>query len=129
MQPLITDADARRLRSLLSTPLAVRSPMTARSLDRKLDSARIVSAHVVPPTVVTMNSRVACVNVSEGRERELTLVYPWAHDASHGRVSILSRIGVDLLAAIPGRKIWIDGVRWNVLCVAYQPEAERMFHL
>jgi hypothetical protein len=40
MQPLVTDMDKLRLRSLLATPLAFRDAIAARSLEHKLESAR-----------------------------------------------------------------------------------------
>jgi regulator of nucleoside diphosphate kinase len=129
MQPFVTHMDARRLRSLLSTPVARHTRNLAELLGRKLDRARLVPATAVPPNVVTMNSRLSCLDLASAKELELSLVYPWASSPEAGRISILSPLGIDLLGAIPGRSIGVDGLDWTVLSVAYQPEAERSFHL
>jgi regulator of nucleoside diphosphate kinase len=128
MQPLITDMDARRLRGLLTTPLAKHSRTNGRLLARKLDCARIVPAAAMPSTIVTMNSRFSCVS-ADGGERELSLVYPWASSEAEGRISVLSPLGIELLGTTPGRQLWIDGSLWSVLCLEYQPEAFKEFHL
>jgi regulator of nucleoside diphosphate kinase len=129
MQPLITDMDERRLRNLLDTPVGKHSGASARLLARKLDIARIVPASAMPSTVVTMNSRFSCVNSERGSERELSLVYPWASSEAEGRISILSPLGIELLGTTPGRRLWIDGDVWSVLCLEFQPEAFHSFHL
>lgn len=129
LPPLVTDIDGRRLRNLLSTAIAQRTPVTASLLARKLDRARLVPATSMPATIATMNSRLACLNPEDSEERELSLVYPWASAPSFGRYSILSRVGVDLLGTMPGRRIMIDGKPWDVLYVAFQPEVERRFLL
>jgi regulator of nucleoside diphosphate kinase len=129
MQPLVTDMDHRRLGSLLDTDVARQVPMSSQLLNDKLARARIVPAAEIPATVATMNSRIFCWSARKAAERELALVYPWDKQPEAGRYSVLSRIGVDLLGTIPGRRIYIAGVAWDVLCIVYQPEAEHAFHL
>ncbi len=129
MQPLITEMDERRLRNLLSTPIARKDPVAARFLRYKLDRARVVPSTAVPSTVATMNSKLSCWDPAKGETREISLVYPWAYEPAEDRFSILSRVGVDLLGAIPGRRVFIDGTPWEILYVAYQPEAQGSFHL
>src|SRR5689334_20447836 len=113
MQPMVTDLDARRLRSLLETPAAKHSKTGGRLLARKLAAARISPSRAIPSTVVTMNSRMSCVN-ARGEERELSLVYPWASlGGVDGCVSVLSPLGIELLGTIPGSRHWIDGSSWS----------------
>ena len=75
MRPLVTNMDARRLRSLLATPVARQSPLAASLLERKLLRAAKVSTADVPLTIMTMNARARCRGAEDGRERELTLAH------------------------------------------------------
>jgi regulator of nucleoside diphosphate kinase len=130
MRPLITDTDNARLRGLMSTPVARRHAASMRQLLDKLNNARIVPALRVPGSIMTMNSTAACWDRSSGASRELTLVYPWNEAKARGRVSVLSRAGVELLAAIPGQIVELDdGAKLQIAYVSHQPEAERQFHL
>ncbi len=129
MELLITHMDARRLRSLLASPVGRHSPLTARLLRQKLERARVVAAATVPPTVATMNSKITCWDPTTATEHELAVVYPWASSPELGLYSILSRVGIDLLGTTPGRHVVIDGTPWRVLDIAFQPEAEHAFHL
>lgn len=115
--------DVQRLRAVLRTSFAVRSPRDAAALARELDRAGVVTAAEVQPDLVTMNSRVVCESC-DGARIELTLVYPWDHDPSTGRTSVLTPLGLALLgchvgAVVGGR----DGVQpMSVTCMLYQPE-------
>lgn len=130
MRPLVTDIDNTRLRGLMTTPAGRRGDRGMWLLVEKLNRARIVPAAQMPPTIVTMNSRVACWEKDSGAARELSLVYPWNGAPSRGRVSILSRAGVELLGAMPGHVVELDaGRRVQIAYVAYQPEAERQLQL
>jgi len=126
---LVTEQDGRRLRNLLATSIARSAPIAARLLEEKLARARVVPASLVPDTVVTMNSRVSCWNPRGGGEREISLVYPWAAEPAAGYYSVLSRVGVELLGTHPGRRVFIDGKAWDVVCIAFQPEAEHFPYL
>lgn len=135
MKPLVTTLDDVRLRSLLDTPIAGALPGVGRRLRRKLNRARLVAPKSVPPTVVTMNSRVTCLVTETGAERDMTLVYPWtlgppsARATAAGIVSVLSLAGIELLGAVPGRRVVVDGIPWSVLLVAFQPEASGNYFL
>jgi regulator of nucleoside diphosphate kinase len=130
MRPVITEIDNARLRGLMTTPVGRRHASTMRLLLEKLNGGRLVPAARVPPSVVTMNSTAACWDGLTGASRELTLVYPWNEQRSLGRVSVLSKAGVELLAAVPGQVIALDdGARLQIAYVSFQPEAEHQFHL
>lgn len=129
IQPIVTHLDHVRLRSLLDTELARHTPIAARLLAERLSRARIVTAEMVPPDVVTMNSRIECASDALKQSRELALVYPWASVPGTPQYSILSRIGVDLLGTAIGDRILIEGRTWKIVGLSFQPEAERSFHL
>jgi regulator of nucleoside diphosphate kinase len=130
MRPVITEIDNARLRGLMATPVGRRHVTTMRLLLEKLNTGRLVPPARVPSSIMTMNSTAACWDRSTGASRDLTLVYPWNEQQGLGRVSVLSRAGVELLGAIPGQVIALDnGARWQIAYISYQPEAERQFHL
>lgn len=130
MRPVITEIDNARLRGLMTTPVGKRHASTMRLLLEKLNGGRLVPATRMPPSIVTMNSTAACWDRRTGASRELTLVYPWNEQRMLGRVSVLSKAGVELLAAIPGQVIELDdGAHLQIAYVSFQPEAEQQFHL
>ncbi len=126
---LLTSIDKRRLAHLLELGQYVDDTAGA-LLRRKMKNAHVVAAATIPPTVVTMNSRVLCRNLVTRDERELTLVYPCSCGPERGHVSVLSRAGIDLLSAIPGDSLpRLEMAPWHVIEVVYQPEAEGHYHL
>ena len=130
MRPLVTETDNARLRGLMATPAGRRHVGAMRSLLDKLNTARVVPAPRVPGSIMTMNSTAACWDRASGASRELTLVYPWNEQRANGRVSVLSRAGIELLGATPGSVVELeDGACVQIAYVSYQPEAERQFHL
>jgi regulator of nucleoside diphosphate kinase len=128
IRPLVTDIDNSRLRGLMTTPLARRNALGMRRLLEKLSRCRVVPATRMPSSIVTMNSRTACWD-DAGAAREVALVYPWNGSPAAARISILSRLGIELLGATPGHVFGMDGARFTIAYVSYQPEAERQFHL
>jgi transcription elongation GreA/GreB family factor len=130
MRPIVSEMDNTRLRGLMTTPAGRRHAGAMRTLLEKLNAARIVPASSMPSTIMTMNSSAACWDRVSGASRELTLVYPWNERPAHGRISILSRAGIELLGATPGSTVSLeDGAQVKIAYVSYQPEAERQFHL
>ena len=126
---LISNIDRRRLTVLLELGRHV-DETAAALLRRKLKQAHVVAAATMPPTVVTMNSRVLCRDLATGAERELTLVYPCSCGPERGHVSVLSRAGIDLLSATPGDSMpRFELGTWHVKELLYQPEAEADYHL
>lgn len=126
---VLTAIDARRLRAMLETRAAGRSPMGA-ALEREIARAEIVAALTVPPDVITMNSRVLCV--APRGSRELQLVYPWDASSELGRISVLSELGLALLGNRIGARVRASsrlGARgfdvpatWGLSQLLYQPE-------
>ena len=99
----------------------------------ELDRATIVKPQEVPPTVVTMNSTIALVDLDTGEEETHTLVFPEDADISEGKISILAPIGTAMLGYEIG-----DVFEWEVPAgkrrlrverIVYQPEASGNFDL
>lgn len=74
---ILTQLDLQRLERLLDS-LDDYGP-AAEALEQELSRAQIVERSEMPAGVVTMNSRVHCLDEGTGKEYHLTLVYP--HDA------------------------------------------------
>lgn len=115
--------DLQRLRALLRTDFAIRHTLEANALEQELDRASSVSTAEVTPDLVTMNSRVICES-REGDQVELTLVYPWDHDPSTGRISVLTPLGLSLLGCHVGAVVTGSPLTQplTVTSIDYQPE-------
>ena len=115
---IVTEGDYSLLRRLASHP----------QLAAELNAADVVDSAVVPPDVVTMNSRVLFEDETIGERREVTIVFPQQSDASGNRVSVLAPVGTALLGLAAGQSIvwpFPDGKPHSlrVLRIVYQPEA------
>lgn len=126
---MLTAQDARRLEALLQGAAGRASPM-APLLESELARAQVVDDADIAADVVTMNSRVVCVDESSGEQHEIELVYPHEADAETGRVSVLAPVGAALLGLSAGSVIeWpVPGgrtTRVRVVAVPYQPESAR----
>jgi regulator of nucleoside diphosphate kinase len=71
------------------------------ALAESIDAARVVPASELPPTVVSLGSKVRYLE-SGGAVREIVLVHPAAADVGAGRVSVLSPVGRALLGRSVG---------------------------
>ena len=101
---MLTDADYERLNDLLDSLPETRASEFS-SLRNELERAVIVAANKIPPTVVTMNSEVRCVDESSGKEHCITLVFPSDADADAGRISVLAPLGSALIGLSVGQSI------------------------
>jgi regulator of nucleoside diphosphate kinase len=93
-----------------------------------LDSAMLVAPRDVCANVVTMYSQVLLSDPASGRQRKLTLCYPWDADPAAGFVSVLSPVGSSLLGLRVGATAhWRTPVgevgAADVLAILFQPEA------
>jgi regulator of nucleoside diphosphate kinase len=123
----ITSSDYDRLDSLLARPQYRHLP-AAEALRQELERAEVVEPEQMPAGVITMHSTARCLEEGEGREYELTLVYPTEADGTAGRVSILAPVGTAMIGLSVGQEIDWPGpggkvLRLRVLEVTYQPEA------
>jgi regulator of nucleoside diphosphate kinase len=104
-----------------------RAPPAAEMLVDELVRATVVTPESIPPSVVTMHSRVEFQDDATGQVSRLTLVYPGEEGAERRLVSVLTPIGAALIGLSEGQSI-----RWRaatgetggltVLRVLAQPE-------
>lgn len=121
----MTDQDVRRL-SAVADVYADIDAEGARELRQLVAGAKVSLASKIPRSAVTMNSRLRLED-ADGRERELSVVYPW--DASADRISVISPFGRALLGVDIGATVR-DGTRsLRLTAIPYQPEASGDHHL
>ncbi|BCY17341.1 RNA polymerase-binding protein Rnk [Leptolinea sp. HRD-7] len=129
----ITEIDEGKLRAALREAQKgdYRNSAYIQQLEGELDRAEIVKPAQIPADVITMNSRVVLVDLTEGDRMELTLVFPEDAGKSPGIVSILAPIGTAMIGYREGDVFeWStpDGpVNLRVEKVVYQPEADGVF--
>lgn len=131
----VTTNDLKRLDELLSVAGAFNylDRNDLKSLNSELGRAKIVDSRDVPPTVVTMNTRLRFLDLDDGSQTEVTLVFPAQANIDEGKISVLSPIGTALLGYAKGDKIeWMvpGGVRRiQIEDILYQPESAGYIHL
>ena len=104
---LMSRLDVERIESLLESPAAQNVDTSA--LEAELERATIIEPAQMPPDVITMNSTVRFVDLSNGEEESYILVYPRDADAANGKISVFAPIGTALL----GYRV-DDVVEWSV---------------
>lgn len=101
-------------------------------LKNDLRRAITVEARHMPRNIVTMNSRVALIDVDTSERRIVTLVFPDGANLSDYKVSILSPAGFAMLGCRIGDELEanFDGEtqRFVIEKVVYQPEAKARAH-
>jgi regulator of nucleoside diphosphate kinase len=122
---VLTQTDHLRLTRLLARSGAVPGFETIRDL---LDTSDLVEPGELPPTVITMDTRLLLESATGSEPLQLTVCYPEAADAARGRVSVLSPVGLALLGRRAGEAIsWRlpagDERCARILAILYQPEA------
>lgn len=129
---IISTQDADRLERLLEE-LPQEALSGREELEEELARAEVVPPEEVPPTVVTMNSRVRFHVESSDEEFSLTLVYPKDADGTGETLSILAPVGSALLGLSEGDEIEWPGPGGKTLHVrikeiTYQPERAGEHH-
>jgi regulator of nucleoside diphosphate kinase len=122
---IVSSEDLKRLEVLLRS-LSDTFP-EEEALRAELDRADVVTPDQMPPSVVTMNSKVRVAIQPSGKEFELTLVYSKDMDATPGKISVLAPVGSALLGLSVGQEIeWsVPGgniIRVRIVEILYQPE-------
>ncbi len=132
---VITEFDRERLARLLD---ALRARSGAESpnleaLELELERAEVVKPHDIPPSVVTMNSRVELVDHDTHEELCMTVVFPGAAEVNSGRISVLAPMGLALLGCREAEEVeWPTPSRtrrFRIQRIVYQPEAAGRFDL
>lgn len=125
----ITSRDHRRLRALVDASRHKANASVVRFLVAELDRAAIYRPDMIPPGVVTMNSRVFFRPDLNCPLESRTLVYEDDYAVLGGTVSVLTPLGSALIglrehSAMP--YVSLDGTRRMLVVerVAYQPEGE-----
>lgn len=125
----LTEMDYNRIHSLIEQQLLNPTPNKEIAiLEEEIEQARILDFPEIPTDLVTMNSKVKYQNVTDGKENEITIVYPKSADSARGLVSVTAPLGMALLGLREDEEIdWAfpDGSvkRLKVLKIIYQPEA------
>lgn len=131
---IITDADQQRLLKLIEDQRHEAGGAAAASIQKlegELKKAMIVPPRNLPREAISMNTR-ALIQLN-GKDKEVSLVYPKDADWGAGRLSIFSPVGTALLGYCEG-----DSIRWTVPSgtteiqikkILYQPEAAGDYHL
>ncbi len=127
--PLITEADRATLSRLLSLRRSTHQDVRALvSLSERLKEAQIVRRDALPPTVVTLNSRLLIRTLGTSEERTVTLVPPGLASAGAGHLSVLTPVGMALFGRSVGDVVEVEvpagRARFSIADVLYQPEAE-----
>lgn len=131
----ITELDRQRLLDLIMDAQSgeYRGSVYLDKLRGELDRAQIVLPQDVPADVITMNSKVALLDLDTQEEEIYTLVYPENANTAEGKVSILAPIGTAMLGYRVG-----DVFEWEVPAgrrrlkvekILYQPEAAGDYEL
>ena len=131
----ITELDRQRLIDLILDAQSgeYRGSIYLEKLRGELARAQIVLPQEIPGDVITMNSKVALLDLDAKEEEVYTLVYPENANSSEGRVSILAPIGTAMLGYRVG-----DVFEWDVPAgkrrlrvekILYQPEAAGDYEL
>lgn len=134
-QIYVTANDLKRLDALLSVDgaFSYRDRNDLKSLNSELGRARVVDSRDIPPTVVTMNTRLRFVDLDDGTRTEVTVVFPADANVDEGKISILSPIGTALLGYAKEDKIeWMVPAgtrRIQIEDILYQPESAGDLHL
>ena len=122
---LVSEFDFVRLKRLLDYEFN-------EELESELMRADIHKCILVPPSLVTMESKVLYIDHTEKEEKESLLVFSRCPEGQDQVISILSSIGTALLGLEVGEKIdWlIDGRKkvLEVIGVNNQPEASGYLH-
>lgn len=125
----MTVADMQRLMALVrSYRLQGREDPNLDALEAEMERALVMDASLrLPSDVVTLDSRVAVLDLASREERQFTLVLPSKANIDEGRVSVLAPLGLAVLGYRAG-----DEIEWDVPAgrrrflirrVLHQPEA------
>ncbi|HOI53657.1 MAG TPA: TetR family transcriptional regulator [Phycisphaerae bacterium] len=132
----ITRYDFQRLKELIAVARGFGNEEIARhlsDLDLGLGRGRIVDPKLVPPDVVTMNSRVLLQEPDGGESQVRSLVFPVDAGKSAENVSILEPMGTAMLGCRVGSVMQFDEAgqqkRLRVRAIQYQPESAGDYHL
>ena len=128
-QIVITEQDRKRLIDLILDAQSgeYRGSVYLDKLRGELNRAQIVTPQQIPADTITMNTKVALLDLDSHEEEVYTLVYPENADSAEGKISVLAPIGTAMLGYRVG-----DVFEWEVPAgkrrlkvdrILYQPES------
>jgi regulator of nucleoside diphosphate kinase len=134
-QIVITELDRKRLVDLILSAQSgeYRGSVYLDQLRGELNRAQIVTPQDIPADTITMNTKVALLDLDTQEEEIYTLVYPENADSAEGKISILAPVGTAMLGYRVG-----DVFEWDVPAgkrrlkvdrILYQPESAGDFDL
>ncbi len=127
---IMTRSDRARLEGLLREHEPIRSWKAVAFLVGEMARARLVDDDEIGPTVVTIHSRVAFREDSDGDAMVATLTLPGERGLYQDAMSVLTASGAALLGLSEGQSITFvapDGRKRTIAVdkVLYQPQAAR----
>lgn len=129
----ITKSDQNRLQPYFNKPNNFDLRDNLKIVEKKLNAAKAVDSKKVPPTVVTMNSKVMVRNVFLRKTFSLELVYPDHVDATNFKISIFSPLGASMFGYSQGDEFIWSGKngknKFVIEKIIYQPESAGDYHL
>jgi len=131
----ITQYDMKRLRELLIEEKIKNYGRQdhLKKLETELNRSIVVKPEEIPSTVITMNSKVALIDLETKEEMVYVLVFPQDANISENKISVLAPIGTAMLGYSLGDiiewKIPAGVTRLQVKSILYQPEAEGHYQL
>lgn len=102
---VISRRDLGRLDALLGSTVIERIGKVGTFLLEEISRAQVVDDNAVPPTVVTMGSRVRFRDDETGRETVARLVYPSEAAGLEDGISVLTPVGAALLGLSQGQSM------------------------
>ena len=134
-QIVITEQDRKRLIDLILDAQSgeYRGSVYLDQLRGELHRAQIITPQEIPADTITMNTKVALLDLDTQEEEIYTLVYPENANSAEGKISILAPVGTAMLGYRVG-----DVFEWEVPAgkrrlkvdkILYQPEAAGDFDL
>lgn len=127
--PVLSEIDFVRLNKLVTEKLT-----EGAGLEDLLEEADIKNLACMHSDLVTMNSKISYLRLSDQKVGELTIVYPEFADLSEHLVSVLSPLGRSFIGRYKGDLVDCplptgESIRLRILDILYQPEACGDFHL
>lgn len=123
----ITEDDYQLLHNLIQQQQQQANTAPNIRLKEELKRAKRVPAELIPPDVVTLNSRVRVLEKKSGSVMDIEIVFPNKADFNAGKISVLSPIGTALLGSREGEEVvWsvpYCKFTYQIQEVLYQPEA------
>ena len=98
-----------------------------KTLEEGIEFADVVDSHEIPPSIVTMRSKVKLKDLDTGEESIYTIVFPTETNIDEGKISILAPLASSLLGHRCGDTVEFQAPsrtrRLRIEEILYQPES------